>query len=294
MITLNISNEKKKEFSFKFHALKTVDEKFDFWLEELKHPYSNFNLFNYQEVSDFDINAEGDEALRINELVINEAKIRERQFGKKTILDFDEFFYAFQEKLSKSKKPLFTIEKEIKSVDSKLQVNRNAMSATATSAYKRVLMKIFVSSFEDFYEKDIRPNLSSHAFSKEYLIVFNNGLVIAEYLLFLEKKHQQYKSPKSIPKIIERTLAEELLLLYYTKLLKHFDKMNNQNRNEFLGILLKKSPNKIDRVLYSINSIRYVDGVKTKENLENVITILDSLKLHSAVEEAKNEKSKLR
>lgn len=109
MFLFRFSEEQKAQLLIKYKTLTSVDEKFEFWLNELKQPFSNFNTFDYQEVIEFDIHAIGEQAIRINELVINQAKIRERGFNKKSILDYDELFYELQNKIENSKNPIFTI-----------------------------------------------------------------------------------------------------------------------------------------------------------------------------------------
>jgi hypothetical protein len=248
---MQLSEAEKSILSEKFRELKTIDEKFDFWLIELKLPYYFYANLNYQDIKPFLIDPiNKNETELINKkclaLYIDRA---ERISPKKRVLIFENLCDAFLEKYDSAlNKPQF-IEVE-KTIIEKIKAENRIAHFPYVSQEK-----LFDKAFNDFYINKIAPDWSKIVFEMEQIIVINNGYVLAQYSLFID---DILKNPKQI-KHEEFTLAQQMLILEYLEVGKN---LNNKKRAEAFSAIIRRS---VENIRQQFSKLQQE---KSKKNLE--------------------------
>lgn len=262
-----MSENEKEHLIARFNELKTIDEKFDFWITELKRPYYSWASIVHSEIEPFIIHPKNPKDVEIinTKCIEQYIDIAERISPIKKIQIFDNLKEVFLEKYGYSKNQSKLIEVEKSIIERIKEENRQKRFPYLFQD------KHFDKAFNDFYINNNTPDLSIKVYEMDELIVINNGYVLAQYSLWLD---ELLKKPH-IAKRGELTHIQQMLILDYlgfgenmtSNYLKadlfaplirrdskttrqYFSKLNQEKNNRNLNIILEYFENAglLDRV----------------------------------------------
>jgi hypothetical protein len=146
-MNLAMSESEKKKLIARFNKLKTIDEKFNFWITELKRPYYSWASIVYSEIEPFIIHPNNPkETELINtqciELYIDRA---ERITLKKRVLIFENLREVFLEKFGSAKNRLKLVEVEKANIEKLKEENQQNRFPFLFQE------RFFKEAFNDFY-----------------------------------------------------------------------------------------------------------------------------------------------
>jgi hypothetical protein len=239
-----------------FNALKTIDEKFNFWMTELKRPYYLWASINYSEIEPFIIHPENKKEtelinIKCIELYIDRA---ERISPKKRVLIFDNLREDFLEKYKseKNKSKLIEIEKaNNEKIKEENQQNRFPFLFQE---------RLFNKAFNDFYINNNIPDLSDKVYEIEELISINNGYVLAQYSFCID---ELLKKPY-LAKGLELTHIQQMLILDYLDIGKHIK--NDTKKADIYAPLIRRDWETTRQYFYEL---------EYGKNMKNLDTILE-------------------
>jgi hypothetical protein len=239
-----------------FNALKKIDEKFNFWMTELKRPYYLWASINYSEIEPFIIHPENKKEtelinIKCIELYIDRA---ERISPKKRVLIFDNLREDFLEKYKseKNKSKLIEIEKaNNEKIKEENQQNRFPFLFQE---------RLFNKAFNDFYINNNIPDLSDKVYEIEELISINNGYVLAQYSFCID---ELLKKPY-LAKGLELTHIQQMLILDYLDIGKHIK--NDTKKADIYAPLIRRDWETTRQYFYEL---------EYGKNMKNLDTILE-------------------
>jgi len=239
----------------RFNGLKTIDEKFNFWMTELKRPYYLWASIVYSEIEPFIIHPKNPrETELINakciELYIDRA---ERISPKKRVLILENLREVFLEKYKSAKNRLKLIAVEKVNIEKIKEENKQNRFPFLFQE------RLFDKAFNDFYINNIIPNLSDKVNEIEELISINNGYILAQYSLWID---ELLKKPY-LAKGQELTHIQQMLILDYLDIGK--DIQNNNKKADIYASLIRRDWETTRQYFSKLNSER------TPQNLNIIL-----------------------
>jgi len=294
MIT-KLSKERHKSLKYKFQNLKTLDEKIDFWQQELKTPYWQYAYFPFSDIEDFYIVPnDSDETEKINLYCLNSflKKIIPITGILTKITDLDGAKISFMKELeSIGNKKEFILDQLVSIRDIIGQ-----LSKPSTNLLNDSKNKFFIDGFKELLFHDRELSYDSHVMETENLVARLQGHNLAKFKKFLETLQENDLDQKTKNKKL--SLPEQLLMLHYIGTLPSLsEKINNDSKEAVLISTLLNSdwqntrialPNLIENLLKSKRTMSFAHELfvifekagmlETAQNIKNDIDRLSKKK----------------
>jgi hypothetical protein len=269
------------ELEEKFRKLITIDEKFDFWLNEMTLPYY---LLSESCLPQF--------------YIITRTPEEHKYLNEKTFAQYLErrsFNPNFHSSLAAYARTLFypKLEKfrNIKFIDEEL--GKIEITLKNYPHYKKnhqyfEIVNALNEAFNDAYFNGNYPDYSVFQFEFEFLKAKNDGFELAEYRKELEELRGIIENEEKNSRVTS-TLNQQIIMLYYLGLLDLLEKdtriVTKQNKALLLSSLLNQDAKNVKTLLERPDLIKdQAHSKKMKEYLNNIITLFDKIGLNEISE----------
>jgi hypothetical protein len=281
---INFENdEEKSSLLKKFNELKTIDDKIEFWSNNLNIAYYQWSHFDYNEIKDFFINSKNKHEIdEINRktLKMAESYLNLRQ-QRQIVLNFEEIKDVFLKKYENSANKSASIEIE------KVRINDIRKSECDNKPPSNAQSSFFNHAYEEYFNNKKTPQYNNQIFEYQNLVAMNNGYVIAKFMKYLDKLIEELATEQLADKKIKlnnsginykdkqaASIKQRLIIVQDLGMLKNIN-LDTTKIAKLLSVIFGTSDKNIRIWLSSINTSK----VRTKKNLIYVKKLFEDLEL---------------
>lgn len=279
MKKLNLDSKQKAQLEEEFKNLRTIEEKFNFWLERLKLHYCLWLNKPLEEYKVFQIYPENQlEIEKLNTMSLNQYKERFRMFTPaRKILEFEELKSNFYKELEESTNKKNYIEYEIKKIE-----NIVFEKEISKDEFEKELNGFFLFGYKKYYLNNIPPDLQKGIHSIENLLEWYNGYVIAQYHLFLNVKLKKPVEKNQFSHVVQMIILEYLGIGENTKI--------DRERAEIYAPLINRDVETTRVYFYKLGQEKSIYNLKIVRDYFEKAGLTD--KMNRVQEDIESEKAK--
>ncbi|RWY53878.1 hypothetical protein [Mucilaginibacter gilvus] len=296
MFTTEFTKEQIAKFEFDFRELKTVKDKYAFWKNTLLENYSLYVSDNPQ----FKINPNTPKEFEdLNKLILEDEITKSKNPFANVVLTIEglrsKFFNDILNVVDKKKFIQFEISTVIEEINltSRPEIVKPQMLGRSFWNHpdnNNVQRECFVKAYKDCYLNGKVVEFDKEVYSPYLLVPLNNGMVYAQYHIFLNDQLDSLNEKKSKKEVT--TLPKQLLLLHYLGILDKFDLSDNKKSSLF-SILLNGDKENIRKALPNFigNQLR---EIKNEKHLQEIANLLKESGLNKEYQTVQNDILKLK
>lgn len=287
----SLSNKEIDTLKIQFKKLSSIQEKLAFWQNDLNFPYYLNHQLSHSDIIDFLIHcANPYELEELNSLIIEEVKLKRIY----KIIDAEQSQSDILRVISDMTNAIPFLQEKLLEIDKVIELNkvRNHVS-NIINPIEYETSGFFNQAFKDKYLKGKDIDLSKPNCSTPNLIALINGAETAKLKLLLEKLIKNPTTKKFNSENEETTLKQQILILYYLRILDSIETDTYKNKNLIISKLLNRSETKVKAVLTYLGRNSEHNPLTTS-NLESVIKILETGGFTEQAEKAKRDLEKLK
>ncbi|MFY0643173.1 MAG: hypothetical protein JXR19_01765 [Bacteroidia bacterium] len=297
-ITIKIDESYTRQFKNKFLNLKTIGEKLSFWQNTFKVDYCFWSFCNYDIVKWFRIATKDPKEIgflnkrNLDAYVELITEATKNRFGKDAspILDLDKLKRSFKARSSNCIDFEDFILLEIKELNQDVKPKSDLKTKNYALRNRQPELVAQYLSFKSYIKNKELLLPDGGVWDIEYLGYFYNGMVYAQYLLYLEQLLDHERNINKRQK--DTPIKVQLALLDFLGVLQPLLSNNsNVDSAQLLSILLNSSSNSIRSALSDDNSKDLImsEQVDNMKYLDKILKTLEKLDDKSHIQRVRNE-----